>query len=464
MSKLARSPILPLACVIGLSLLFFYQLAFSGKILARGDAFQYFYPYWDARNAAFRAGELPLWSPELFMGVPLLANPQVGVYYPLNWLTAPLRAPAAITLSILLHAALALAGAIWLYRQAVSRRWLPAFAAGIAYAFGGVFLSHVEQINQLQGLAWMPLLFALYHRALMGGGARRAWLLLALAWSMQIFSGHTQTVFISGLGLAVYGLGMGALHERGWRGLGPLFPLLPLALCFGLALLLALPQLLPSLELMALSNRSSGFNAREATAFSLPPPVLGRALLPSYDGQLFGEYVANLGIIGLGLALWGAAAPSGALARRGLWALLALLGFGLALGRFNPLYMLLAEQPGFNLFRVPARFLAVYALAMAMLAGMGVEALARQARARKPVAGIALFLLLLIVVTRFLLPGGEEELFGGLDIGAGALLLWLGAGLAVTALLWSRHPKAQLAAVVLLTAELFHGGAQPAFQ
>ena len=455
MSKHARSHLLLVVCVIGLSLLFFFQLAFSGKILARGDAFQYFYPYWDARNAAFRAGELPLWSPELFMGAPLLANPQVGVYYPPNWLTAPLRAPAAIALSIVLHAALALAGTIWLFRLALSKRWLPAFAAGIAYAFGGVILSHVEQINQLQGLAWLPLLFALYHRALMGDGAWRAWLLLALAWSMQIFSGHTQTVFISGLGLAVYGLSLGALRERGRIPIRALRPILPLALCFGLALLLALPQLLPSLELMELSNRSGGLSAREATAFSLPPRLLGRALLPSYDGQLFGEYVASLGLIGLGLALWGVAAPTGARAQRGLWSLLAVVGFGLALGRFNPLYMLLAEAPGFDLFRVPARFLALFALAMAMLAGLGVEALARAEPKRRPALVIALLLLLLIIVTRFLLPGDAAELFGGTAISDGALLLWLGAGLALTALLLTNRPKSQWAAVMLLTAELF---------
>ena len=80
-------PLLCLCLILILPLLFFHQLAFSGKILARGDTYQYFYPYWDARNQAYRAGELPLWTPNLFMGVPLLANPQLGAYYPPNWLT-----------------------------------------------------------------------------------------------------------------------------------------------------------------------------------------------------------------------------------------------------------------------------------------------------------------------------------------------------------------------------------------
>ena len=193
--------LLALGCILVLTLLFFHQLAFSGKILARGDTYQYFYPYWDARNEAFRAGNMPLWTPNLFMGVPLLANPQLGTYYPPNWLTAPFRAPTAIALSIMLHVALAAAGTVFLYRQVVSKQWIPALVAGVAFAFGGAVSSHVEQINQLQGLAWMPILFALYHRLLDGERARRDGLLLAVAWALQVFSGHTQTVFISGVGL-----------------------------------------------------------------------------------------------------------------------------------------------------------------------------------------------------------------------------------------------------------------------
>ena len=445
---------LPWLGILLLTLLFFHQLAFSGMILARGDTFQYFYPYWDARNAAFRAGELPLWASELFMGLPLLANPQLGVYYPLNWLTAPFRAPAAITLSVLLHVALAAAGACCLYRQLISRRWLPAMVAGIAFAFGGVFSAHIEQINQLQGLAWMPILFALYHRLLAGERAWRAGLLLAMAWALQIFSGHTQTVFISGVGLAIYGAGYGLAAAGPRRLARALLPLIPLALCFALALLLALPQLLPSLELMAMSNRGAGFSLQAATAFSLPPSMLGRALLPSYDGQVFGEYAATIGVAGLGLALWGMLNGGGNLLQRRLWITLAIVGMALALGRSNPLYLLLAELPGFNLFRVPARFLALFGLAMALLAGLGVEAMARPGRSWR-LAVVALALGLLIGGTLWLLPGQEALIFGGAGISWLSLALWLGAGLALLALLLIKRPGMQMAAVALLTAELF---------
>ena len=266
----------PLCLLIILCLLFFHQLAFSGKILARGDTFEYFYPYWDARNAAYREGRPPLWTPDLFMGAPLLANPQLGTYYPLNWLSAPFRAPSAMGISILLHSLFAAAAACWLYRQAISKRWIPALAAGAVYAFSGHLGAHVEQINQFQGLAWMPLLFALYHRLLTRDKKMRDCLLLGMAWALQIFSGHTQTVFISGLGLGVYALALAAgPGGRQSRTKAASKALLILASCFGIALLLALPQLLPSLELLLQSNRGGGFDLGEATAFSLPPAMLG---------------------------------------------------------------------------------------------------------------------------------------------------------------------------------------------
>ena len=45
-----------------LALLFFWRLAFSGLILARGDTFLYFYPYWQAASDALARGSVPLWN------------------------------------------------------------------------------------------------------------------------------------------------------------------------------------------------------------------------------------------------------------------------------------------------------------------------------------------------------------------------------------------------------------------
>jgi hypothetical protein len=360
---------LPLAA-IALTLLFFYRLAFTDLILARGDTFAYFYPYWDARDTALIAGRLPLWSPELFMGVPLLANSQLGTLYPPNWLTIPLDAPEAVRVSILLHSAWATLGAALLARRTLRLELLPALLAGAVYGLGGHVGAHVEQINQLHGLAWLPWLFLAYDLTL--ENPRRYGLLLALAWGLQLLSGHTQTAFITGVGLGVYALVCAArMTDRPWPG-RIVRALLPLAVAAGLALLLALPQLIPTQELISVSNRGGGLTPQQATAFSLNPYLAGRGLLPSYDGQPFGEYVAYIGVIGLALAVAGAA---GGDRRRWPWLALVLIGLLFALGRHTPVYWWLAHLPGFNLFRVPARWLALAALGAALLAGLGAQML-----------------------------------------------------------------------------------------
>jgi len=440
----------PLSVLLGLVLIFFYKLAFTDWILARGDTYAYFYPYWAARDAALSAGRLPLWSPDLFMGVPLLANSQLGTFYPPNWLTIGLAPPDAIRISILLHIGWAALGAFWLARRVVRLEVIPALTAASIFALGGYVGAHVEQINQLQGIAWMPWLFLLFDRSLIGRGdsPSRPYnihvLLLAMAWALQLFTGHTQTVFITGVGLGFYGLVHHVTQIKNFRFSSYPHPpppspniregendksLSPLSIVWGgnlgvgtseslqtdkaqnitpfslrffasfarlrfilillfaaiLAILLALPQLIPSQELASLSNRGNGLNQQQAMAFSFNPLIAGRGLLPSYDAQPFTEYIAYVGVIGLGLALIGAFSAE---RKKWVWIALTLAGVFLALGLYNPLYWPLATLPGFNLFRVPARWLALFALGMAMLAGIGMQQLTQKRPPRRLLVGI----------------------------------------------------------------------------
>lgn len=365
-------PALSLSVFGALTLLFFWQLAFTDLILARGDTFAYFYPYWDARDSALIQGVLPLWSPELFMGVPLLANSQLGTLYPPNWLTIPLDAPDSVRISILLHVAWAGLGTFVLARRVLALPFIPALIAGGIFAFGGHIGAHVEQINQLHGLSWMPWLFYFYDRT---RGESRRWLaFFGMAWALQLLSGHTQTTFITGVGLGIYALACGDLRTPDLRALiaSRARNLIPMVIAALLALVLALPQLVPTQELISVSNRGGGLTAQQATAFSLNPYLIGRGLLPSYAGQPFGEYVAYTGVIGLALAVIGTASAD---KRRWPWVVLVIVGLIFALGRHTPLYLVLANLPGFNLFRVPARWLALFALGGALLAGLGARTL-----------------------------------------------------------------------------------------
>jgi len=415
---------------LGLSLvgLFFWQPVVTHLILARGDTFLYFYPLWDYRAEALLAGRLPLWNPYLFMGAPFLANPQTGVLYPLNWPLAFFSAPDAVKIAIVAHLVIAFAGAQRFARRVLGQSVSAALLSATAFALGGYLTAQVEHINQLQALAWFPWL-------LLTLGVRDWWIgvgVRALLIALQILAGHTQSVFISLAGFALYGLIVN------WR-LAPrstLDFLLSTFCSLAIALLLSAAQLLPTLELSRESLRAGGLPWREALSFSLDPRLLGRALLPGYSRSTFTEFVAYPGLAALMLALHGAARE------RKRAALLVLAGAGLAfaLGAYNPLYAGLALAPPFNLFRVPARWLFLFAFGAAMLAGFGLDKVRGERRLmlqdwRLWVAPLGL--LALTGLARDFTPPGETGPLGlpaALDVagwlaalGALALLIYLPA-------------------------------------
>lgn len=122
-----------------LILLFFHKMAFSNLILARGDTFLYFYPYWAMASAALREGQLPLWNPHIFMGVPFLANSQAGFFYPLNWpLWLLLPVPYAASATILIHLMIAGWGAMLAGRRLLALVWPAALLSGLVFALGGI--------------------------------------------------------------------------------------------------------------------------------------------------------------------------------------------------------------------------------------------------------------------------------------------------------------------------------------
>lgn len=406
-----------------LTLLFFWQILLTNLILIGVDTFLYFYPYKAYASEALRQGRLPLWNPHLFMGAPLLANSQVGLFYPFNWPFLWLDPPQQAAWSIGLH--IALAGLLLLAytRLSLHLSWAGALVAAILFAFGGYLSAQVEHLNQLNAAAWLPLIFLLYDLALAKPQRRWFWSLwLALVVSLTLLAGHAQTVFISLFGLGLYALWRameawsgGAEGQRG-RGAGgqgskgagdrvagskvagftfhfsrftlsavrfTLPALLPLAFASILAVALAAIQLLPTAELSGLSIRSGGLTYREVVSFSLRPTILHYALLPPLNldlsqllGEAFGEWVAYLGISGLLLALLGAL--------QSIWlqpprrfVFLAACGLVLSLGLFSgPIYLILYYLvPGFDLFRAPARWLLLYAFSGAVLAGYGFDAL-----------------------------------------------------------------------------------------
>lgn len=457
--------------LIGLTLLFFWKILLTNLILAGVDVFLYFYPYKDFAAAALREGRLPLWNPHLFMGVPLLANSQVGLFYPLNWLLIWLAAPKQVAWSIGLHIALAGIFMAMLARHSLRLSRPAALVAACLFAFGGYLGGQVEHINQLNAIAWLPLLFLLYdlgcraappfRPAEAGSDKRRAvryrwfwFLLLALVIGLTLLAGHAQTVFISLFGLGLYALWIAVIEATGpphrFRNIVVrlLSYLGPLAIVSILAAALAAIQLMPTGELSGLSIRSGGLTFRETVAFSVRPTDLHYVLLPPLGldlsqlwGAAFSEWVAYVGIAGLGLALVGGL-QGGREARR--FGFVALSGLILSLGMFTgPLYLALYYLfPGFDLFRVPARWLLLYGFGVAVLAGIGFDAL-RHGLPRRRARWLLLLLLPLLALIAWKTPPLRT-------LAAWLALILLSGGL--IQIRWGRWGLAALALIELFLA------------
>jgi hypothetical protein len=367
-----------LAALAALTLIFFWQIALTNRVLTGLDVFAYFYPYRDFASEAMRAGRLPLWNPYLFMGAPLLANSQVAVLYPPNWPLLWLSAPKQVAWSIVAHIWLAGAGTYLFARTAIKLRPLPAFVSAVVFALGGFLGAQVEHVNQLNASAWLPWLLL----SVEGAMARSRWRWSALLCggavaSLALLAGHTQAAYIVFFGAGAYALLRGWPEFRarkiwqGLRGVGAL------ALMTLMGLVLAAGQLLPTLELSGVSVRSGGMPYNEAASFSLKPGLVFKAFLPPFFWEPpFSEYIAYAGLIGLVLAVVGAWAVLRSKRAGGACLGLVLIGVFLAFGAYNPVYFLLYKLvPGFDLFRAPARWLLLYAFGTAILAGIGLDIL-----------------------------------------------------------------------------------------
>ncbi|MHB0876552.1 MAG: YfhO family protein, partial [Anaerolineae bacterium] len=382
--RLTRADMLALSGLVLFCLGLLWQLLLAGRILAGPDAFSYFYPLYDYASRRLLSGELPLWNPYLFMGAPFLANSQAGVFYPLHWPLLGLAAPYMASATLALHTALMAAFTYLLLRLERDRSVLAAVVGSVALVAGGLVGSQAEHFNQVETLAWLPLQVLLLHRAMRAGappGGRPVlpWAALAaaaLVACLQLLAGHTQAAFICQTALLACAV-LCALEEgRTWRArarlaaVGGAFVVLAAAL----GALMAAIQLIPTFELSRLSIRAGGLTYRQAAAFSFGPRTWLMGLLPHFGAEEpFGEYATWVGLAALLLAAIGALRRW----RHGRVALgLAAVGLFLALGGYNPVYYLLYRVvPGFDLFRVPARWLALYALGMAMLVADGLDAL-----------------------------------------------------------------------------------------
>ena len=328
---------------------------------------------WFVAQALRQGGQIPLWSPLTMGGAPHVGNPLSALFYPPNWLFAILPVSLGFNVLYCLHLFIGGAAMYGLVRWSYARSPFAAFVGGLGYMLTPKLVAYIGSghVGLTQAFAWLPLALWLLRGALQRrSGILAAWCGAVLA---LVYLADPRVALYGSLLVGSYALwGMiGTWRKEGWRvaiRLGLRLSLVPLALV-GVGAV----QMLPTLELMQATTRSS-LTLEDAGYASLPWRYLMGVLIADRGG--YHEWMNYLGLAPLGLALlalWRSSERE-----RWFWGGLSAFCILYSLGVNAPLFPLIYRLlPGVGWIRVPTRALLLVALAVNLLAALGVDAVYR---------------------------------------------------------------------------------------
>jgi hypothetical protein len=251
---------------------------------AQPDIITQIYPwrYFDIQE--LKKGQLALWNPYSFGGTPHLANYQSAVLFPLNLLfLLPFSFIDVWSFLVLLQPLLAGIG-IYLFTRKLTVSSTGSILSAFSFMFCGFIVTWMGYATL--GYAILPLPFALYSIEQYFSFERKKWLIaLSLTFLFSFFAGHFQTsLYFSAVVFSyiIYHF----IFFKNKRLCIDMF----LFSIFGL--LIAMPQVIPSIEFYTLSLRSILFQKVEAVPLRYFPTLLA----PDFYGNAvtrndwFGHY------------------------------------------------------------------------------------------------------------------------------------------------------------------------------
>ena len=377
----------------------------------RFDGITQFYGWRLLVAEAWRSGGIPLWNPYTFAaqgGTPLLANSQSAPLYPFNIffiLFPPSQIWRAFGVSVFFHLCVALGG-MYRFLRGLPVSRASAVLGATVWGLSAPIVTWLALPTFLCVTCWLPLLLFLIKTAHEKAGTRMGRLAMFGAGGvggLVLLAGHLQMAFYVLLAALLYALFLGLTTSAAEPGTQKTAFLLRwgVGLCaaLGLAVALALPQLLPALELSRQSHRAAG-GGPTASAYAayvanaLPPRNAVTLLVPDFFGHPnknggaywnannYAEWAVYVGVLPLVLALLALALPwkgTRNLPKERVFAAI-LMATALLLALGTPLNAAFFwGLPGYNQTGNPARCLVLWAFAAAMLAAIGADAAANAA-------------------------------------------------------------------------------------
>jgi hypothetical protein len=370
----------------------FVPIILQGRFFIVGDAFIYSYPLRTIAWDAIREGTLPLWTPLVMSGYPLLSMAQVGIGYPLTW--GYLFLPGHWAEEIYVLAPYLLAPIFtYAYVREIGRSRLAALLAGLTFGYGGLAVMGYTHNGLLTNATmWLPLTLIAMERA--RGRRFIPCLLWATgAYTMSVLTGVGQGFLWVGVLMLAYAVFLAVASPvsdsersesaKGWLSWPRWRPLTVALGAVALSVGIAAFQILETLRAQGFSIRSvlsyEIFGEGSFTLLLALKSLVAPLYVNFYDAKAFVSPLALiLAVCGVVFALR---------KRRDMralfWLIVAALAWVLMLGSNTPLYKIIYHIPLLNLFRVPSRHAFEWTFALSVLAAYGWDSMAAAARALK---------------------------------------------------------------------------------
>jgi Bacterial membrane protein YfhO len=329
-------------------------------------------------------GQLPFWCPWLGGGTPFWGSFQTAVLYPANWIFWFLPAQPLISWVLVAHHLVAAAGAQRLGRR-LGVHPMGALFAAVAYGFSPVLLARTGEghLTILSAVSWYPWCFLAYEG--LREGSPRAALALPGIIALCFLAGHPQEVYylVAGLtGLCGFDVLRLLANGQGKKGgiLGLRYGLVGLATAGLVAVeLIPLGIYLGQASDQARLNSGMPLTPGAKNLLQLIVPfVMGDPATYRGPGTFYWETVSYFGTVPIWMAIVGLVAGFRDRRLVGRLAVIGIVSFVLAYGESTPLHGIVAKWvPGYSSLRCPGRLLMLTSLMIAVLAGFGVDEVAR---------------------------------------------------------------------------------------
>jgi len=377
---------------IGAMVLVFFRDILLQKAFFWEDFMYQYYPFRNFAAVSLSNGDLPLWNPYTFSGMPFQADIQTALFYVPNLLLTLFVTNGRLQLfwleaMIILHYAIAGVCLYYLAKDLGARKLFALFG-GVVYALSGFMIMQAIHETFVCQVAWLPLVILLFRRALIRRSA--GYMIGAgLVLGHGVLAGSPQlTLYIFTLLFLYFCFELFAsLKTDGARKSLVMVPIAAGTVLVAIALTAV--QLLPTRELAPLSTRAE-ISFEQSAEGSVAWEQLLTLIAPKYFGTS-GAQGSNFWMSGpywqywetcmyIGVAALVAVGAALRLIKKNrylaFFSLIALFGLLYSFGDnffLHPIFFRLV--PGFDKFRVPARMIYLFIFGCSILSAFGLQEL-----------------------------------------------------------------------------------------